>query len=556
MRFRCLSGLLFSLLLFPITVLAKTTVLHNVQGAHIVDRDGPAPQVKKFSAIAFSDGKVLALGSGEALRARFKDAEVIDGQGRGLIPGLIDAHGHVAGLGALQNEINLRGLSLADSLQTVKAFAAKHPQHKWITGRGWNQVIWDGKQWPGAADLDALKIERPIWLRRVDGHAGWANSAALRAAGIGRNTRAPEGGEILHDAGGEPTGILIDNAMTLMEKAIPAPTQKDVEAALSAAFKLALSRGLTSVHDAGIDGMTYRAYRALVQRDAIPIRVYPMLMAGTAEFDAMLKKGIVGTPESHLYIRSIKIAADGALGSRGAAMLAPYHDQSGHKGLLLHSDAELDSFFSSALEQGFQINVHAIGDRANHKILDEFAKYTAPKEDTRALRHRIEHAQIVMPEDIPRFNELGIVASMQPIHATSDMNMAEDRIGRERLKGAYAWRTFLNQGTPLAAGSDFPVEPANPFFGLHAAVTRQSRSGEPEGGWLPQQKITLAEALRSFTLDAAYAAHQEQVIGSLEPGKAADFVLLDRDIFAAAPAELWRTGVLETWVDGERVYAR
>ncbi|WP_193161748.1 amidohydrolase [Microbulbifer hainanensis] len=550
--------ILFALLIFPLTAYCNTQLIENIRGAHIVPDKSGKPVVEKFSALAFADGKVLALGDSDEMAGRYPDAEVIDGHGRALIPGLIDAHGHMSALGFLQGEIDLRDKSFAETLSAIKAFAKGKPRGSWITGRGWNQVLWKGKGWPSAADLDALEVSQPIWLRRVDGHAGWANSAALRAAGIDRDTRAPEGGEILRDASGQPTGILVDNAMELMAEAIPAPSQAQVETALGAAFQIALANGLTSVHDAGIDGPTYRAYRALAQRDAIPMRVYPMVMAGTRDFNAMLAQGVVGSPEDRLFIRSIKVVADGALGSRGAAMLADYSDQPHYAGLLLHNHREMDDYFGRALAQGFQINVHAIGDRANRQVLDEFAQFAEqkPAQAEGDFRHRIEHAQIVAPVDIPRFKTLGIVASMQPIHATSDMNMAGDRVGDKRLAGAYAWRTFLDQGTPLAAGSDFPVEPVNPFLGIHAAVTRQNTRDQPPGGWRAQESISLAEALRAFTLGAAYAAHQEHVLGNLLPGKAADFVLLDRDLFAIDPHTLWKTRVLETWVAGEKVYER
>ncbi|WP_250459215.1 amidohydrolase [Microbulbifer litoralis] len=555
MDIRKFPGLLLIILLLPLNAACETLLLHNVRGAHIVESDIPGAKVETFPAIAFDDGKVLALGDADKLADRYPDARKVDGRGRGLIPGLIDAHGHMSALGLLQNEIDLRDRSLADTLEALEKFAARRPADSWITGRGWNQVLWPGGRWPAASDLDALEIAQPVWLRRIDGHAGWANTAALRAAGIDRETEAPAGGEILRDDSGRPTGILIDNAMALMEKAIPAPSMEDRRAALDAAFELALANGLTSVHDAGIDSETYAAYRALAAENAIPMRVYPMLMAGGGDFGKLLGRGIVGTPESRLFIRSIKVVADGALGSRGAAMLADYRDQHGHSGLLLHSDKALDHFYRAALERGFQVNVHAIGDRANRQVLDKFEKY-AGEADGKTFRHRIEHAQILDPADIPRLRALGLIASMQPVHATSDMNMAAERVGEERLEGAYAWRTLLDGGTRIAAGSDFPVEPVNPFFGIHAAVTRRDRQGRPPGGWKPEQKMRLAEALRAFTLDAAYAAHQEEVIGNLAPGKAADFLLLDRDIFAADPQDLWRTRVLETWVAGQRVYAR
>ena len=527
-----------------------TTLLHNFVG-YQVTADG----LQQFNAMAFDEGKVLATGEFAELQKRFAEAKPIDAQGRTLLPGLIDAHGHVLSLGRLQQQVELRDLDFEQTLSAIKAFSRNLKPGEWLIGRGWNQVLWKGKQFPTRAQLDALEIDNPIWLSRIDGHAGWANSAALELAGITQKTQTPAGGEIVRTDSGQPTGIMIDNAMDLVQSAIPAPSRAEDKASLKVAFDKALSLGLTGLHDAGVGERTLRAYQELARENAIPLRVYPMIAAADRNFAELLETGMIGKPDERLYVRSIKLSADGALGSRGAALLEPYHDRPGEKGLLLHSESEILELLGLATQKGFQVNVHAIGDRANHIVLDHL-ETLHKQQDQKPLRHRVEHAQVLKPEDIPRFTRLDLIASMQPTHATSDKNMAADRLGEERLEGAYAWQTFLQQGTRIAGGSDFPVEPANPLFGLHAAVTRRDRQGNPAEGWRTEEVMTLEQALRAFTLDAAFASHQEKVIGSLEPGKFADFVLLDRDIFQIDPQNIWQARVLETWVEGERAFTR
>ncbi|SHE73610.1 hypothetical protein SAMN04487965_0540 [Microbulbifer donghaiensis] len=530
--------------------LQATTLIHNFDGYQAA-----AQQLDKFNTLVFDQGKVLATGDYAALSQKYPQAKKIDAGGKVLLPGLIDAHGHVLGVGRLQQQLDLRDQDLPQTLQSIKEFSQNLKAGEWLIGRGWNQVLWAGKEFPTRAQLDALEIDQPIWLRRIDGHAGWANSAALKLAGITRATRAPAGGEIIRDDNGEPTGVLVDNAMALLEKIIPQPSLQEEKAALGTAFDLALSLGLTGVHDAGVPEQTLEAYRQLAAEDAIPLRVYPMISIDDKNLPKLLKAGHVGAPDERLYVRSVKVYADGALGSRGAALLQPYHDRPGEKGLLISPQGELLAQIKLATENDFQVNVHAIGDRANHIVLDILQSLNK-EHDQKPFRHRIEHAQVLTLEDIERFPSLNLVASMQPVHATSDKNMAGDRLGEQRLEGAYAWRKFLSQGTRIASGSDFPVEPVNPLFGIHAAVTRRDRHGDPEKGWHVEEAMTMEEALRSFTLDAAYAGHQEQVIGSLEPGKFADFILLDRNIFTIDPQEIWKAQVLETWVEGEKVYAR
>lgn len=532
---------------------AADLLLDHVNG-YTLDAAG---KLQRFEAMLVDDGKVLATGKREAMRERAGDAKVVDGHGLTLLPGLIDAHGHVMGLGTMKRQADLTSAkSLDEALSKVKAFASANAGSAWIVGRGWNQVVWKLGRFPTAKELDTVAGDRPVWLERVDGHAGWANSAAIKLAGVDRTTPDPAGGRIERDAEGHPSGVFVDSAMDLIAGKVPPLTPKQNAVALDAALAELASMGLTGVHDAGVDADTVALYKRYADERRLTVRINVMIGGTGADFDALAANGpIAGYGGGFLDVRSVKLYADGALGSRGAALLAPYSDDAHNRGLLFHSPADLTAMIGKALAKGYQVGVHAIGDAANREVLDGFEAAFA-KHGGRALRNRVEHAQVVALADIPRFKTLGLVASMQPVHATSDMNMAEDRVGAERIKGAYAWRTFLDQGTVIAAGSDFPVESPNPFHGLYAAVTRQDPSGRPPGGWYPGQDLTLVEAFRAFTLDAAWAASREDVQGTLEPGKWADFILVDRDIFAEAPARLWSTAVLETWVGGKRVYAR
>ncbi|GAB3018778.1 amidohydrolase [Bowmanella dokdonensis] len=540
---------IFTATLFAVCVdlAAQPTLVTNIQGYHILPEQG----LQSFSTLAFENGKVLATGD-KTLIGQYPGAWVVDGEGKTLLPGLIDAHGHLLGLGQNLLQVDLRGLTSArESVQKVNDYAARNPQLEWIIGRGWNQVLWHDKQYPSARQLDEFLPDTPVWLERIDGHAAWVNSKALAIAGIGKDTLDPPGGQILRDKEGNPTGVLIDNAMGLVADHLPETDSASMQRALNEASSHLLEQGITSMHDAGIDHQTYHFYLQQAEQQTLNIRIYAMIAASDPKLIQMLEKGPRRDKKDFLWIQSVKAYGDGALGSRGAAMLAPYSDDQDNKGLLVTAEQDLPELFRTVLKHGFQLNFHAIGDKSNRLALDHYAK-AYEQVGGRSLRHRIEHAQVVSTDDIPRFKELDIIASMQPVHATSDKNMAEDRIGKKRLEGAYAWKRFIDQGTVLAAGSDFPVELANPFHGLHAAVTRQDHEGEPPGGWQPEQKLTLEQALRAFTLDAAYAAHQEKILGNLEPGKWADFILIDRDIFNIPAGQIWQTKVLQTWVAGDQ----
>jgi predicted amidohydrolase YtcJ len=342
----------------------------------------------------------------------------------------------------------------------------------------------------------------------------------------------------------------------MIDKVLPQPTEQEARTMLDRALATMASVGLTGAHDAGIGVGQDRLYRDYADHGKLTARIYAMIGGTGADFDQLAKNGPLNGYGHDMYaMRAVKLYADGALGSRGAALLAPYTDDPHSHGLLFHSNGEIDAMIAKAMKKGYQVNVHAIGDAGNRQILDTFAK-EIPANRGQALRHRIEHAQVVTLADIPRFKSIGIIPSMQPTHATSDKNMAEQRIGPERIKGAYAWRTFLAQGSRIACGSDFPVEAPNPFFGIHAAVTRQDASGNPIAGWYPEQEMSLKEAFRCFTLDAAYAGHQEKTQGSLEAGKYADFIVIDRDLFKISPYDIHKIGVLETWVGGRQVYRK
>lgn len=536
-------------------VSAQALLVHNARGLTL-DEQG---HVLRFDAMRIgADGRVQALGKLADLQQQAGDAERVDAGGHVLMPGLIDAHGHVLALGAARRSLQLRDTpDLAAALAAIQSFAAARPQATWITGGGWNQAIWKLGRFPTATELDGAEAARPVWLSRVDGHAGWANHRALAIAGITRATPDPAGGRIERDANGDPTGVLVDGAMDLMERLVPAEDAAELAANLDTAERELLSLGLTSVHDAGISAAADQLLRQRATAGQLKIRLYGMARGSDADFMARLRASgpLLDLGNGHYALRAIKLFADGALGSRGAALLAPYSDAPDSRGLLFHSDADLLAQMRAAARAGFQVNVHAIGDAANRQALAGFetlARELGPR--STALRHRIEHAQVIAPADIPRFAKSQVIASMQPTHATSDMNMAEDRVGPQRIQGAYAWQRLLKSGARLACGSDFPVEEPSPWAGLYAAVTRQDADGKPVAGWYRTQALNPVQALDCFTRSAAYAGHAEKEVGALTPGHRADFILVDRDPLVASPAALLKTRVLETWVGGQRVY--
>ena len=517
---------------------------------HTMDTARPRAHAMAFDG----DGRILALGGVAALQAQFPAAVLLDVGPATVVPGLIDAHGHVAGLGLNAMRVDLAGTaSKEEALQRLRDFAAELPEGTWLLGRGWDQNRWAVKQFPTAADLDVHFPDRPVWLRRVDGHAGWANSVAMaRAERDLAGNWQPDGGKIERDTGGAPTGVFIDEAMALVDAHVPELEEEVASRALALGMQAAVAHGLTGVHDAGVSVATLAHYRRLADRGEMPLRVHAMADGDGAALDKLCSDGVYRHPGGRLQMRAVKLFADGALGSRGAALLTDYSDEPGNRGLLL-ATAQLDSAAAKARRCGVQVATHAIGDRGNRVVLDAYARALG-KQAGDDHRWRIEHAQVLTPADLPRLAQLGVIASMQPTHATSDMGWAGDRLGPQRIEQAYAWRELRDSGARLALGSDFPVESVDPRLGLYSATTRTDAAGLPAGGWQPEEKLTAYEALRGFTLDAAYAGFNEDEVGSLEVGKRADFVVFAQDPLQIEPRQLRDLKVLATYVDGDAVY--
>ncbi|WP_294393901.1 amidohydrolase [uncultured Sphingomonas sp.] len=535
----------------PEIPLTEQGLVDNVNG-YTIDNKGA---LLRFNGLLVDrQGKVAKLlheGDARPQRPDFR----LDGQGRTLLPGLFDAHGHVSGLGFQALTLDLTATtSLADAQSALARYAAEHQTSAWIRGGGWNQEKWALGRFPTAADLDRMVKDRPVLLERVDGHAVLANSAAMAAAGITAKTPDPAGGKVERDARGNPTGLFVDAARTLVERAAPAPLPRERDAAIAKAQEIMIADGVTATADMGTSVEDWESIRRLGDTGRLRMRITSYAHG----IDTLLTVAGSGpTPwlyDGRLRMIGVKLYADGALGSRGAWLKQPYSDMPSTRGLQFLDDAKIRNLMSRAAMDGFQTAVHAIGDAANAQVLGAIAELSETYGGDR--RWRIEHAQIVDPADLPRFARNGIIASMQPTHATSDHAMAGTRLGTARLAGAYAWKTMLDNHVPLAFGSDYPVEDPNPFPGLAAAVTREDKAGDPPGGFLPEQKITLTQALAAFTTGAAYAAKAEDRVGSLEPGHYADFILLDRDPFAIDPRALRDTKVTETWISGARVYVR
>lgn len=529
-------------------------ILHNARIYTVDARNAVA------EAIAIAGDKVLRVGSNADVVALKSDStRVLDVHGAAIVPGLHDAHGHVVGLGEQRQDVDLRGTrSYEEVVGRVRRRLTSAKPGEWILGRGWDQNDWAEKDWPTHDLLSEASPDNPVYLTRIDGHAGLVNRKALETASLTRSTADPAGGRIMRGTGGEPTGVVIDRAQDLVTSRIPPVGREQIEDRIRLADRELRRVGITTVDDAGADGNTVDAYKRLIDAGEIKTRLYVMLHGTLPELIPFFQRGPLTDYANHrLAVRAVKIYADGALGSRGAALIEPYSDEPSTSGLLTTPSEEVYAQTLAAAKAGFQVGIHAIGDRANREVLDVFERVEREVPGARALRLRVEHAQILDAADIPRFAQLGVIASMQPTHATSDMPWAAARIGAARVEeGAYVWRKLLDAGAVIAAGSDFPVEDANPLLGFYAAVTRQDADGMPAGGWMPRQRMTREEALASFTRHAAFAAHSEMWTGSLEVGKLADLVVLSGDIMRIPPPEILTTAVRMTIVGGEIVYER
>jgi len=531
---------------------AEVTIL---SAARVITMDPVLPEAR---AVAFDDsGRIVGVGALDALLASHPDAQRVDAGDATVVPGLIDAHGHLLGYGlSLLNADLVDTNSKAEIIARLRAFEKDLPDGAWLLGRGWDQNDWPQgqREFPTAADLDAAFPQRPVWLERIDGHAGWGNSAALRAAGRDLDGDwQVDGGEIVR-RDGKATGVLVDAAAALIDAKVPPITPESMRRALRRTFPELLKVGLTGVHDAGTSREVLAALRELADAGELPIRVNAWADGSGNALDDRCRDGRYRHPSGRLQMRAVKLYSDGALGSRGAMLLADYSDAAGQRGLPVTSAAKLEAAMRRAKSCGLQVATHAIGDGGNRTVLDLYTKVLGADASS-DHRWRIEHAQIVALSDIPRFHALGVIASMQPTHATSDMPWAEQRIGPRRIVGGYAWRKFRDADVRLALGSDFPVERIDPIAGLYAAVSRQDAAGQPGGGWYANERLTGHEALRGFTLDAAHAGFMESELGSLEVGKRADFVVLSHDPVGSAPKQLLSTKVLATWVDGKRAWS-
>lgn len=527
-------------------------IVHN---ARIYTVDDARPVVE---ALAVRDGRVAFAGSRiEAEALRGPRTRMLDLGGRTVIPGMVDAHAHLLGLGESLRNVDLVGTtSYEDVVARVAERARQVPAGTWILGRGWDQNDWGSTAFPTHEALSRAVPDHPVVLSRVDGHAILANAAAMRAAGVTAASRDPEGGRIERDAQGNPTGVFVDNAEGLVSRAMPAMSDAERRGAVVAAVEEMHRWGLTGIHDAGAGRATIDTYEALAKAGQLDLRLYVMIGDDSSAIAHYFRRGPQsGLYDGRLWIRAVKLYADGALGSRGAALLDPYADDPNNRGLLVSPPEHIRAVAEQGLRSGFQINTHAIGDRGNRVVLDAYAAAlrTVPRADH---RFRVEHAQVLHHDDIPRFAQLGVIPSMQAVHQTSDMYWAGNRLGVGRLLGAYAWRSLLATGVPVPNGSDFPVERTNPLLSFSASVSRQDANGWPAGGWYPAQRMTRDEALKSMTIWPAYAAFQERELGSLTPGKYADFVVLDRDIMTVGEREVPGTNVLATYIGGRAVYER
>ncbi|HEV3455338.1 MAG TPA: amidohydrolase [Thermoanaerobaculia bacterium] len=533
-----------------------------------------APPGRVVGSIAVRGGRIVYLGEDAgALALRGPATQVIELAGRAVTPGLIDAHSHLGGLGAALDQVDLGGAATYEEvIRRVRLAAGSaggaggaggagaggsgtpggRPPGAWIFGRGWDQNRWPDKSFPDHHALSQALPDHPVWLTRVDGHAALLNARAMAALGIDATTADPPGGRLLRNAAGQPTGVLVDRAMDRAR--LPEATLADRERQLAAAARHCVALGLTTVTDMGIGQRDYEAYSALRRAGRLPLRAALFIADDPETLARWFERGPEIDPAARITVRGVKMYADGALGSRGAALLAPYSDDPGNVGLLVTTGDHLEAVARQAAAHGFQVAIHAIGDRGGMVALDAMERALGGPRPQ--LRFRLEHAQVLRLEDIQRLARLGIVASMQPTHATSDMPWAKDRLGEARLAGAYAWRKVLNAGGRLALGSDFPVESADPRLGFYAAVTRQDLNGQPPGGWLPGERLSREEALRGFTLDAAWSLFLDSEVGSLAAGKRADLVVFGSDPMTVPAAEIPKAPVDLTLVDGQVVYRR
>ncbi len=540
---------------FQSYAIARTADLIFFNGnVHTIDPANPSVE-----AVGIIGNRIVFTGSNDEIE-KFRDdnTQIIDLHGATVVPGLVDAHAHVMGLGKALSQIDLMGTtSKVEIREKILTAVSEAKDGEWISGRGWDQNDWEEKEFPTFQDLSGTE-SHPVYMRRVDGHAAWVNSKTLEICNINSETPDPDGGKIVKDSNGNPTGILIDNAIYLVSDNIPEASIEVKRSWYKKAFEKCNRLGLTGVHDAGIDSNGIVLYQQLEKEGILSLRIYAMIDGDRREWAIrQMQKGTVGDKHSLFRVQSVKLYADGALGSRGAAMINDYSDDVGNRGLIVEDVESIGEISKYALECGYQVCTHAIGDLGNRNTINGYLN--ALKEyPTLDHRFRIEHAQVISPEDVTKIIENGIIPSMQPTHCTSDMYWAEDRVGSERIKGAYLWKTFFDADVKVPFGSDFPVEYPDPRKGIYAAITRMDKSGWPEGGWYPDERVTPYEAIKGFTKDAAYARFAEDTSGSIEIGNLADLTIFEEDPIKLGfedPQGILENRVLYTVVNGTIVYS-
>ncbi len=511
------------------------------------------------SVVAVNDGMIVDIGeNGVFVKHKDSASRVVDLNGATLLPGFIDSHTHLVQLGRILHIVNLTDVETpSDAVDRITAFAKDIAPGDWIIGRGWDEGLW-ANDYPTKEILDAAFPDNPVYLQSLHSFAVWANSMALDRAGIDKDKEAPVGGEIRRDDNGDPTGIFLNRATTLFADVLPQPDQEAYRKWFYDAMLQMNQDGFVAVHEAGVDGQMMAALQTLREQDKLPVRIYAMISARDGDLvNDWLAKGPHTDPAGFLDVVSVKAYYDGALGSRGARLLEDYSDLEGHRGLSGSNYGFNKDRVDALIERGFQVGVHAIGDAGNRETLEYLAKHIEGSENVKALRHRVEHAQVVHPDDFHHFERLGLIASMEPPHAVEDMAWAEARVGPQRIRGAYAWRTFRENGVPITFNSDLPGSSHSLFYGLHAAVNRQNKAKEPIGGWYPEQAVSIEEAIRGYTIWAAYAGFREENTGTITKGKWADFTVLNMDPFKVAtesPDKLLEGSVLMTVVNGEVLY--
>lgn len=554
------------LIILSAFIVSLAPVPQRVQPADLVFKNGNIytanDRAPRAQAIAVKGDRIVFVGTNAAAQRYVgTSTRVVDLQGNTVLPGFTDAHQHLSGVGFREMTLNLEGTtSLQDFLAKVKARVDQAKPGEWVTGRGWIETHWQPPAFPTREQLDSIAPNNPVILTRADGHASVVNSAALKLAGVDKNTANPFGGEISKNKEtGEPNGMLIDAAQGLVRRRIPPTSREDAERAVVLGVKRNIELGWTQIQDAGGGFAEIEIFKKLYGEGAIKLRIYKAVHGPGASATRLLNEGpIIGEFQNRLTVRTIKVVGDGALGSRGAALLAPYSDAPDTSGFLTVKAEELRPMLIDALRKGIQVETHAIGDMANRFILDEYAKalQAVPVGQRKVAdpRWRVEHAQIVNPADIPRFAKLGIIPSMQPSHAIGDLFFAPSRLGIARLAGAYAWETFLKSGVVIPGGSDAPVERGEPMIEFYAAVARKDQKGFSGDGWHLEEAVTRIQALKMFTLWPAYAAFEEKLRGTIETGKLADLTILSADIMKIPPAEILKTRCVMTVINGEIVF--